>query len=329
MRLVSEGHLVPVLERCLSDYYGRGRGVAAIERRESVYRSSFALEELNVELDDGERLALIFKDLGERALSDTARRVKPSFLRDPRREVEVYVSLLGPADLGTARCFGAHVEPALGRYWLFLERVGAVRMFEVGERSTWEYVARWLAHAHQRLGSRMPGTGSLLRYDAEFFTIWPRRALRSGDLEEPVRRRLAEVAAGYGAVVDRLLSLPRTVIHGEFYASNVLVDDPKAPRRVCPVDWEQAAVGPGLIDVAAHAGGRWGRDDRAAIASAYRDALPDEEAPAPDTFERDLELCRLHLAFQWLGWAERWTPPAEHVYDWAAEAVRLADELSL
>lgn len=329
MSVASDGQLVPVLERCLSGHYGRSRRVRALERRESPYRSSFALEELDLELEDGELLALIFKDLGERALSDSARRVKPPFLRDPRRELEVYVSLLGPADLGTARCFGAHVDPAAGRYWLFIERVRAVRIFEVGERSTWEYVARWLARAHQRLASMTPRTGSLLRYDAEFFRIWPHRALRSGDLDETVRLRLAEVADGYGAVVDRLLSLPRTVLHGEFYASNVLVDDPEAPRRVCPVDWEQAAVGPGLIDLAAHAGGRWGRDDRAAIARAYREALADGEAAAPDTFERDLELCRLHLAFQWLGWAENWTPPADHVYDWAAEAVRLADELSL
>lgn len=329
MSLVSDGQLLPVLERCLSDHYGRRRGVAVIERRESVYRSSFALEELDVELEDGERLALVFKDLGERALSDSARRVKPPFLRDPRREIEVYRSLLGPADLGTARYFGAHVEPTAGRYWLFIERLPAVRIFEVGQRSTWECVARWLARAHRVLASMRPRTGALLRYDAEFLSIWPRRALRWGGLDGPVRRRLAEVAAGYEAVVERLLSLPRTVIHGEFYASNVLVDDPAAPTRVCPVDWEQAAVGPALIDLAAHAGGRWGRDDRAAIAGAYRDALPQSEAPAPDTFERDLELCRLHLAFQWLGWAEEWTPPAEHVYDWAAEAVRLADELSL
>ncbi len=329
MSLVSDGQLMPVLERCLSGHYGRSRRVRALERRESPYRSSFSLEELDLELEDGERLALVFKDLGERSLSESARRVKPPFLRDPRRELEAYVSLLGPADLGTATYFGADVEPAAGRYWLFIERVAAVRIFEVGERSTWEYVARWLGRAHRRLASMVPRARSLLRYDAEFFGIWPRRALRSGDLDEAVRRRLAEVAAGYGAVVDRLLSLPRTVLHGEFYASNVLVDDPEAPRRVCPVDWEQAAVGPGLIDLAAHAGGRWGRDDRAAIAGAYREALPESEAPAQDTFERDLELCRLHLAFQWLGWAEKWAPPAEHVYDWAAEALRLADELSL
>lgn len=301
----------------------------ALERRESAYRSSFALEELDLELEDGQRLALIFKALGEKNLSEAARRVKPPFLHDPRRELEAYELVLGPARLGTATCFGTHVEPAEGRYWLFIERISGVPLYEVGNRSSWEHVARWLARAHRQLARAAPRAPSLLRYDAEFFRVWPQRALRFSHLDEPVRRRLAEIVARYEAVVDRLVSLPRTVLHGEFYASNVLVDDPEAPERVCPIDWEQAAVGPGLVDLAAHAAGRWAREDRAAIARAYREELTNARTDPTDTFERDLELCRLHLAFQWLGWAENWTPPDDHRHDWATEALRIADELSL
>ncbi|MBA3838684.1 MAG: aminoglycoside phosphotransferase family protein [Thermoleophilaceae bacterium] len=328
MSLVPDEELVRALENSLSLHHGRTTRVHTLERRESAYRSSFALEELDLELEGGERLALIFKALGEGALSDAALKVKPPFLRDPVRELEVYESLLGPARLGTATCFGTNIEPAAGRYWLFLERVAGVPLYEVGRRATWEYVARWLARAHRQL-SAAPRTPSLLRYDAEFFWLWPPRALRSSRLDESVRLRLAEVASGYEAVVDRLVNLPQTVLHGEFYASNVLVDDASAPSRVCPIDWEQAGVGPGLVDLAAHAAGRWSRVDRGAIASAYREELSDAGVKAADTFERDLELCRLHLAFQWLGWADDWTPPDEHRHDWAAEAIRIADELSL
>lgn len=329
MTIVSDEQLVGALERSLTRYYDRSCRVRALERRESAYRSSYALEELDLELDEGERLALIFKVLGEKGLSAAARTVKPPFLRDPRRELEAYLFLLSPAQLGTAECFGAHVEPAHGRYWLFIERVSGVPLYEVGRRSTWEYVARWLARAHRQLASAAPRAPSLLRYDAEFFRIWPQRALRFSHLHESVHRRLAEIAAQYEAVVDRLVSLPRTVLHGEFYASNVLVNDPVAPERVCPIDWEQAAVGPGLVDLAAHAAGRWGPEDRAAIARAYCEEAANGRAEPTDTFERDLDLCRLHLAFQWLGWAENWTPPEEHKHDWADEAIRIADELSL
>jgi hypothetical protein len=32
---------------------------------------------------------------------------------------------------------------------------------------------------------------------------------------------------------------------------------------------------------------------------------------------------------QWLGWAEGWTPPAEHRHDWLGEGIALAERLGL
>ena len=45
--------------------------------------------------------------------------------------------------------------------------------------------------------------------------------------------------------MDRLVRLPRTLIHGELYPSNVIVGRGHHRERVCPVDWEMAALGPG------------------------------------------------------------------------------------
>ena len=42
-----------------------------------------------------------------------------------------------------------------------------------------------------------------------------------------------------------------------------------------------------------------------------------------------LELFRLHLAVQWLGWDPGWSPPDEHRHDWLAEALSAADKLGL
>jgi len=38
-----------------------------------------------------------------------------------------------------------------------------------------------------------------------------------------------------------------------------------------------------------------------------------------------LNCCRLFLAVQWLGWADKWVPPSEHAHDWLAEALELAE----
>jgi thiamine kinase-like enzyme len=122
------------------------------------------------------------------------------------------------------------------------------------------------------------------------------------------------------------------VLHGEFYASNVLVAsdfdhtpvcrDPDA--RVAPVDWELAAAGSGLTDLAALVSG-WPEADRTTIAAAYA------EVPGVPAFSaRDLDLARLQVAIQWLGWAPpEWEPPEGQRHDWLGEAVSLAEELEL
>jgi hypothetical protein len=45
---------------------------------------------------------------------------------------------------------------------------------------------------------------------------------------------------------------------------------------------------------------------------------------------RELDLARLQVAIQWLGWAPpEWEPPAGRRRDWAAEAVEIAERLEL
>src|SRR5439155_16888340 len=167
-------------EQALSRHFGGPRTIARLERRRSDYGSSFALEELDVGLDDGTTLPLMFKDLSPRALLQGARAVKPAFLYEPRREIEVYQRVLAPRRLGTATCYGAVVDERLGSYWLFLERVAGVELYQVGELSTWQRAARWLAGLHTRLAAEsahFAPAARLLRYDEAFYRQWPRRAL--------------------------------------------------------------------------------------------------------------------------------------------------------
>jgi len=315
--VTADGLLASELDRAL------GARVLTLERRPSEYRSSFGLEELDVQLEDGRRLELMFKDLARGALHPRARDVKPEFVYDPLREIEVYRDVLDDARLGTPRFYGAVPE----RGWLFVERVAGFELYQVSERETWEHVARWLARMHERLaplGGRAPRA---ILYDAGWYRRWATRAPRI--MAEEGRRDAAavleRVISDYDSVIDRLLALPATLVHGEFYASNVLVDDRRAPRRVTPVDWEQAGIGPGLVDLAALTGGGWSDEDRRRIAAAYREASAD--GLDDDTFACGLEACRLHLALQWLGWSEGWLPPAEHRQDWLAEAARAAARL--
>jgi len=165
-------------------------------------------------------------------------------------------------------------------------------------------------HDHFR-GKTLPRC--LISYDAEFLSSWLPRACAISALDG---------FDGYDQVVGRLASLPRTLLHGEFYASNVLVGG----ERVCALDWELASSGPGVIDVAAITMG-WPDRERVLLAETYRSELT--SPPPPAEFERDLDCARLHVAVQWLGWSHDWSPPPEHSRDFRSEARFLAERLGL
>jgi aminoglycoside phosphotransferase (APT) family kinase protein len=224
----------------------------------------------------------------------------------------------------------------LHEYYLFLHKADGVPLWQVGELAAWQAAARWAAAAHAKLAvmAGAPKIEPLVPYSEEFYRRWPARVnefvlnrLPAGE----TKRALQRVIAGYDRVVDRLVPLPRTMIHGEFCASNIVADVSDGTDRpvICPVDWEMAGVGPGLMDLADLASGNWSEPQRRAMAEAYLAALPPELAPPPAEFDAALDACRLHKTMQWLGWSADWQPPEQHRHDWLGEALRLGEKLGL
>jgi Ser/Thr protein kinase RdoA (MazF antagonist) len=299
-----------------------------VRRRPSEYRTSFPLEELEVELGDGACLRLAFKRLGWGALDAQARLAKPRFLHDPRREPAVYAALPTLSAIGAPRYYGAAVDPERDRYWLFVEWVEGRELYQVGELGLWEATAQRLAGMHLELGIAVEGLGGaarLVHHDAAFYRRWMTRArefARSPSRSAAHATAVEWLGERHDRIVEALLALPKTVIHGEFYASNVLVGGDIAEPRISPVDWELAAVGPGVTDLAALVSGGWSPEDRATIVSAY--------GAVGGASVSDIDLARLQLAIQWLGWAPpEWVPPEGQRHDWLGEALALAEGLGI
>jgi hypothetical protein len=333
-----------VLEDLLGKQADGRRPIARLRRAPFAFSSSYAIEELEVVLENGNRLELVFKNLSQRALLMEARSNKPLFLLEPAREIEVYRTVLPRCSEGTASYIGSFIDEHSEDYWLFLEKVPGVELNQVGDFSAWLGAARWLAKFHDAASNMVESAQPLpllLQHDEAYFRAWPRRAIsnlekrQANGLEE--LRRLVD---RYERVIEGLLALPRTLLHGDFNASNILVRqhwketgsvEADHSALICPVDWEMAAVGPGLTDLAALISGSWDEAQRTALVDAYLDARRHHRVGSKDPVEvmQDVKFCQLHLAIQWLGWSPGWTPPAEHRQNWLGQAEKIAHELGL
>ncbi len=309
------------LDRAVTAAYGEAATV--VSRTPSIYATSHPLTDVVVEVGGGRTVALLQKDVA--TLLPGADATRPAFLRDPGREGRVYRRLLAEVDVGAPRLGGE------GEGWLLLEKVPGVELYQVGDVGVWRAVAERVAAMHRALSRWSDAEGGaegavhalgLLRHDGPALDAWPARAAATMATPSQVRW-LGALRARYGEVRDRILALPQTVLHGELYASNVIVSDVGLPvARVCPIDWEMAAAGAGLLDLAALVAGAWSEEDRSAIAGSYLRAFP---ALGTD----DLDVCRLHLSVQWLGWSQGWVAPPAHAHAWLAEAQQLSQRLGL
>jgi aminoglycoside phosphotransferase (APT) family kinase protein len=275
----------------------------------------------------------MFKDLGWQRMPPGTQNAKPAFLFDSLREISAYSLIAAHGLAGPPDALVTSVDRKADRYWLFLDRIDGPPLSEVGEAEEWRGAARWLAGMHAGFAGEADALWNaphFLHYDRAFFHAWIDRAASFAAGSGSQRRAIEWLAARYDRIVERLSALPVTLIHGEFYASNVLVRrSAESVGSIAPIDWEMAGVGPPLLDLAALTAGQWRSDERLDLAAAYYAALPVGLRPNWDEFLRDLQLCRVHISIQWAGWALNWRPPEAHTQDWIGEAIEVAKAIGL
>jgi hypothetical protein len=311
------GDLDRVVAAVLNPQYGPG-AVRAVERTAAEQASSYPAHRVTVTLTGGRRLALFLKDLSTRRYDgDLAQR------RD--REVAAYRDLLDGAGLGTARYYGSVADPGRNRYWLLLEHVdGDCLRWQPFDR--WWRAAAWLGrlHAHVAAHPRILGRCRELRpipAGSYLATAGAARACAAG-YGAALAARVDRALAGYPDLVARLAARPVTLVHGSYRPQNILVapapaDDPPGAAgdgtvRICPVDWETAALGPAVYDLAYLCDG-FDDQRRGELVEAYRSgsARCGLTAPAAADSNPLLAGCDLHKNLKTLAKAvDRDFPPA-------------------
>ena len=269
-----------VLETGLSVRLGRSATIKDLRREPFGGATSYASEVLTVQLAGDGAHRVFVKDFRYSKLP------KDEPAARCRRELGVYRDLLSKADLGTAEFYGTVETGGNGRHRLLLEFVDGMEL-RSSKFLEWVRAAGWLARLHGSFASeaeRLAACDFLVRHDADFFTSRAQSALQVVSASsEAMGARLGPLLAGYGRVVEAMVSQPRTLVHGSYRPSNILVG-PGSTRRTVPVDWELAAVGAPLYDLAFLCDG-FRPPELDALLGTYRQQADQEGLRLPDPEE--------------------------------------------
>jgi hypothetical protein len=288
-----------LLQRIVHENLGdAGTSIVGIDRKRCPFIGSYECDIVRVKLGNGRALELFLKDFGHSQKSKD----DPGMRRE--RELSVYRDVLAGTDLGTPKFYGSLWDDSVSRYWLVLEYVDGVIVQDRGiEHGT--LAAAWLGRMHgyfARNPEPLSGCDLLTRHDAAYFSSKAEQALHdTAQISPASARKLEAVVREYEPITALLAAQPITLVHGGYIPWHIVIDADRDPVRVCPVDWELAALGGRLYDLAFFVDGAE-PDARAAMLDAYRESATESGVPVPDGKEMEwiVDGLRLHRVFDWL-----------------------------
>jgi phosphotransferase family enzyme len=212
-------------------------------------------------------------------------------------ETAAYRNLLAPVRRFRPKFYGGYRDPETGQYWLFLEYLdGSLSVGKLNDIAVMAKAARWIAKfqvaSHSLLSDKR--LGFLKRYDKNYYLGWVRRTFEFATTRQRASGWFRRLRVRVHEFLAPLLVLRPSIIHGEYYQHNILFHR----GSVCPIDWESAAIGEGLIDLVSLTEG-WDTKIVEACTQAYVQTRWPRGAPAE--YEPAFRAARLYLTLRWLG----------------------------
>lgn len=286
------------IEQIVADRFGNRSVIVTVRRRRHAHIGSYDCDLITAQLSTGEKFKLFLKDYRVSQKSKD----EPELRRE--RELRVYRDLLSQTELGPPEYYGSVWDESERRFWIFLEFVDGV-VVQHQDVETSMLAAEWLGEMQGFFGRHPEVLSScdfLIRQDSEFFRSKAERALWNvAQVSPSSARRLTEIVNGYEQVIEVLETQPLSLVHGGYIPWHILVDIKRKPARVCAVDWESAAFGPTLYDLAYFTHGMEPQS-RDRVLDAYRHAAIQHRVPTPDKTRMEfiVDCLRLHRIFDWL-----------------------------
>jgi hypothetical protein len=265
--------------------------LTVVSRQPNIYSSTFPSEIITCRLGNTHEIRFLCKYSADVDNASHGTRSGVAY------EADVYRQLLQGLELSSPVLYGVYREPANSRTGLVLEYLAdSIRITKSADPATISKAAAWIGRFHALCSTRAatPALSFINSYDADFYRGWARRTLLMTERSGKSPRWLEAVYSRFDEVIEVLCGAPATIIHGEYYPKNILLQH----GRIYPVDWESTAFGCGEIDLATLTEG-WTPDEIGRLELEYHRARwPDGP---PDDFRRCLCAARIYIQFRWLG----------------------------
>jgi aminoglycoside phosphotransferase (APT) family kinase protein len=219
----------------------------------------------------------------------------------------MYEKVLRWLPVTTPRFFGYYEDPPTNDSCLLIEYLpGALRLHEVEGVHVWALprAVDWLAQFHAsytRTFATCANTDLRMLLVDDIRLSAHSAAMSSSDSSVDLLW-LRDLAAAFGAVLPAWLAGSSTLLHGEFYPMNILVEE----ANIYPSDWETAVIGPPEIDLASLTEG-WDESVCSECYERYRLQRGFDQSE----FNWRLSLAIIFWQFRWLGCKTQWARNAK------------------
>lgn len=249
-----------LLAEGLSRFLGRPACIDGVEGRPLEDCSTHPIHRLRVCLSTGEELPVVFKQL--KALPN-----RPQ----AGREVLIYRRFLSGGRFSAPYLYASVHDESQGRFWLLLEDVGR-QPLESRPREDWLAAVLCLARLHAAYLGRadelraLEWLGELGPEHYHWLAGTARHNLESA-ADEAALTQFDRLMQGYERLVGCLMCQPQTLIHGDIFPWNLLL---QPGPRVRLIDWESTTLGPPAWDLARLLDG-WGREKSAFLTEYFNE----------------------------------------------------------
>lgn len=313
---------VELLQSGLSSIFGDDVSpIAVLDRYKNMYASTSSSEIVTCQFRDGRELDLFIK-YGKLGVDSGL-----EFKGNIRFEAAVYEHVLQPLPVTSVAYYGTFTDEVNGYTWLVLAYLGDASALNKSPRAyqALSWGARWLGQFHAASEARLAsGSFSELKaHTVNYYEGWVHRLHESTRSSHGQNPWLPIICEEFEDSIPKLLSPPQTIVHGEYYPVNILVDG----ELVYPIDWQTAAIARGELDLACLIEGWGDGDDVRTAIDEYCNARWQQATPSD--FAETLSLAQLFWPIRWLvnnpKWPS-WTTDGQSRLDAGLEYLHLIGE---